>query len=442
MGLFKKFRDNEAGNLAVIFAVSALPVALIGTAALDMRYAENVNNNLQNALDATALAVVANPNLSETKRHAFAEGVFTKNFISKYSATLSYPKEEDSDVFTVAGTVNVPTTLGAMINMTSTNIAASSSAVLEDEGSVCVLALAEDGANRVQFSDNAAFSAPNCSVQVNSVDPLALMNSGTSIPKSAGFCAVGAGRGSFSPAINSECAPVKDPYANLDAPENAPCISFDNAGALFSQFSLAYNTRVASQTSGDSEESSEQSTGSNVRMWPGTYCRGLTVDGIDVQFMPGTYTIRNGNLTFKNISQAEALGVTFILQDDAKLNVELGAQLKVKAPSDGEYAGMAFYQVPASPSDEEGAAPISYPTAVSTLSSGGKLDVEGTLYFPTQALEILGESYFGSQARATSFIAYEVAFSGDTIAQVSVDYRAAGLPPLEPRITGGPRLVR
>ncbi len=434
MKLLKRFIRDESGNFAVIFAVSALPIMLITSAALDMRYAERVDNNLQDALDKAVLAAVANPNLTGTQRQAYAAEIFNKNFDSKSKAILSYPIETNPAVFSLAGEVNVPSTLGAMVDIKTIAVDAVSSAILEESGSVCVLSLAPDGANRVSFADNAAFSAPNCTVQVNSNSDMALTNQSTIAPDASGFCAVGSGRGQFSPPHNSECAPVPDPYKDLTQPSDTRCLSYENLRALSSQFSLMFT----GLSNPKNDVTAENATGSNVRIWPGIYCQGLTVDGIDVQFMPGTYVIKDGDLTFKNISQAEALGVTFVLIE-SQLKIELGAELRVKAPKNGAYPGIAFFQVP--PEADNGET-LTYPTGVSTLSSGGQLDVEGTLYFPTQSLEISGESYFGSQAKATSFIAYEVGFSGNTIAQVSVDYRAAGLPPLEPRSTGGPRLLR
>ena len=445
MGLLRNFLADNAGNMSVIFAVSAVPLMLIASVAMDVSYAERTDNNLQNALDRAALAAVANPNLNAAERQLFAQKVFNDNFVSKHKASLSFPTESNSAIFSIEGEVSIPTTLGAIANMKSLAVDATSTAILEEEGSICVLSLAPDGPNRVRFSDNATFNAPNCTVQVNSSDAGALLNAGTTIPKAAGFCAVGSGSGQFEPLLNSECRPVSDPYENLTPPADAPCLSFSNGGALFSQVNLFLNTPGRGRSLGQdlglvpSGVDSENGTGSNVTMRPGLYCGGLTVDGIDVQFLPGTYIIRGGNLTFKNISQAEALGVTFVLQDNATVNIELGAQLRVKAPKDGNYAGIAFYQVPPTPQDDE---IITFPTAASSLSSGGQLDVEGTLYFPSQSLEISGDSFFGSQAKATSFIAYEIDFSGEAISMVSVDYRAANLPPLEPRTTGGPRLIK
>lgn len=82
-----------------------------------------------------------------------------------------------------------------------------------------------------------------------------------------------------------------------------------------------------------------------------------------------------------------------------------------------------------------------YPTAINLLSSGGELNVTGTMYFPTQALDVLGNSVLGARAPATSFIAHQVTFAGETEASVSVDYIKGDIPAMLPRSDDGARLV-
>ena len=94
-----------------------------------------------------------------------------------------------------------------------------------------------------------------------------------------------------------------------------------------------------------SVEESQNYTGHSLVLQPGTYCGGLTVDGVDVEFRPGTYTMLNGPLTFKNRSSAIADGVTFVMDGyNSVLTVETGSEVFVKAPSRGDLAGLAFFQ--------------------------------------------------------------------------------------------------
>lgn len=183
-------------------------------------------------------------------------------------------------------------------------------------------------------------------------------------------------------------------------------------------------------------------TGANMVLSPGTYCGGLTVDGQNVTFLPGIYILKDGPLTFKNGAQASAQDVSFVLHGvDAVVTVETGSYVNIKAPRTGPTAGLAFFQ-----DQNVKTAGLKKtelpPTGVNLLSSGGELNVTGTMYFPTQALEVIGNSVLGANAPATSFIAHQVTFAGETQAEVRVDHVKGGIPPMLPRSDDGARLVQ
>ncbi len=175
---------------------------------------------------------------------------------------------------------------------------------------------------------------------------------------------------------------------------------------------------------------------------PGTYCGGLTVDGQNVTFLAGTYIIKDGPLTFKNGATAVAKDVSFIMHgENAIVTVESGSFVDLKAPQTGPMAGLAFYQDKNAMTGglKKDRTP---PTNVNIISSGGELNVTGTMYFPTEALDILGDSVLGAKAPATSFIAYQVTFAGATKAEVKVDHIAGSIPAMLPRSDDGARLVQ
>lgn len=80
-------------------------------------------------------------------------------------------------------------------------------------------------------------------------------------------------------------------------------------------------------------------------------------------------------------------------------------------------------------------------TSTSEINSGGGLTLIGTAYLPNHRLVITSENAVSSQSPATSFIAYQIEFSGRTNKQVAVDHVAAGLPPMKPYTDDGARLV-
>jgi hypothetical protein len=123
------------------------------------------------------------------------------------------------------------------------------------------------------------------------------------------------------------------------------------------------------------------------------------------------------------------------------LKIEKNSNVYIKAPRFGDRKGLAFIQdvIPEFGQNSK------LPNGKNEIKSGGQLNVLGTLYFPTQTIQISGEnSQMGAQSPATSFIAYDIHFKGKAGSSVSVkvDHVAAGLPPMLPRIEDGARLVQ
>jgi len=147
--------------------------------------------------------------------------------------------------------------------------------------------------------------------------------------------------------------------------------------------------------------------------------------GTDVTFDPGTYIFDGGEIWFRAGSQAEAKGVTLVLKGvDSKIFVEKESTFYIKAPIAGEFAGLAIFQDAAS---VQGAR--HFPTGASELTGGSQMTIVGTVYLPTQKIEIWGNSQFSSTSPATSYIGYDVAMGKQSQLTVNVDHESAGLPP-------------
>ena len=186
---------------------------------------------------------------------------------------------------------------------------------------------------------------------------------------------------------------------------------------------------------------SDNVTGGNVLLTPGTYCGGLTVDGLRVRFAPGDYIFKDGPLTFLNNSEAMADRVTFgFTGSTATMNIESGSKLKIKAATEGPRKGLAFMQmIDASAPGNRGPS-----TGVNRIASGGSVSMTGTAYFPQQTLMISGEdSHIGASSPAVGLIANEIIFRGTRGSRVelAVDHAKAGIPPIEPRADDGVRLI-
>ena len=463
------------------FAILAVPMLLGVSIVLDMQKTTAEKANIKNALDTAVLAAVSDNSLSIGEKRVYAREVFQENYRGDADVKFDIKPEDGRVEMTVFGQVD--TSLGMMVGREAMDITSTSIAVMDRANTICVMSLAPDISESIRFLENAEFSAPTCSVQANSDHPTAVVSRTTETPSAKSFCSVGGAAGMFDPYIRSQCTEIGDPYADKTAPVPGPCMAanifnrvhVDDLGSAppgshnhthrhgpdgnHSHAHLANNTHHhvnvpmprlielgVNQTTFNrlkddyddrilSVEESQNYTGHSLVLQPGTYCGGLTVDGVDVEFLPGTYIMLNGPLTFKNRASAVADGVTFVMDGyNSVLTVETGSEVFVKAPRRGEMAGLAFYQVRKTLSG-------TYPDGINLIHSGGSLNVVGTLYFPTQAVDIFGDSELGAEAPATSFIAYQITFADDMEAEVRVDNGSAGLPAMLPTSDDGARLV-
>ena len=202
---------------------------------------------------------------------------------------------------------------------------------------------------------------------------------------------------------------------------------------------------------------------------PGTYCGGLTIAGRDVNMPPGQYYMLDGPFVVKDGAEVIAPGVVVTLGGEgATLRVETLGDLEITAPQTGAHAGIAVMEDLNPPVMDSGVAPVGglpgrgngravgrklkdpaglggagQSLAKVSYVTDGALQVQGTIYLPTQHLLISGsQSMVGAVSPASAFIADTAEFTGSGTVVVRTDHSLAGLPPIKPRVEAGARLVR
>src|SRR6185295_14695029 len=75
-----QFQHETSGAVAILFALSLIPVVLVAGSALDYVQANDVKGKLQAALDSAALAAATSGNLTDDERLALAKKAFEENF--------------------------------------------------------------------------------------------------------------------------------------------------------------------------------------------------------------------------------------------------------------------------------------------------------------------------------------------------------------------------
>ncbi len=102
-------RRARAGNVAIIFALSVIPVLLAGGAGIDLARALAVRARMYEAVDAAALAVASKSGISENAAKLLAQQYFDANF--NMNSSYGTPAPLDVDVDPDTQQVNVSTTI-------------------------------------------------------------------------------------------------------------------------------------------------------------------------------------------------------------------------------------------------------------------------------------------------------------------------------------------
>lgn len=112
VSLITTFLGDRRGNVAMIFAISLLPVTLLSGGAVDLSQAMNARSRLAQALDAAALAVGVNTTLSDEDALGIANDFIAANYPSRELGTImnvAVRIDEESDTVTVTGEARVQT---------------------------------------------------------------------------------------------------------------------------------------------------------------------------------------------------------------------------------------------------------------------------------------------------------------------------------------------
>jgi Flp pilus assembly protein TadG len=145
VSLLKDFRRAEKGSVAVIFTVALSGMLIVAGTAIDYIRASNAQADLQNALDASALAAATSRDMSDDSRLELANAVFNENWrgteVYGYEAKPEFTIEDRK----VSGTakIEMPTTFMRIAGIQTMDVG-SRAAVQIPEASRAEIALVLD----------------------------------------------------------------------------------------------------------------------------------------------------------------------------------------------------------------------------------------------------------------------------------------------------------
>jgi Flp pilus assembly protein TadG len=107
----KSFAHNRRGNVAMIFALTLVPMAIAAGAGVDLTRALVVRSRLAEALDAAGLAVGATQGLSTAQIQQLAQNYFNQNYTadSSYGTPAAITVTQGTNQVQLSTSVNMPT---------------------------------------------------------------------------------------------------------------------------------------------------------------------------------------------------------------------------------------------------------------------------------------------------------------------------------------------
>lgn len=387
-------RDTK-GQVAVIFALAALPILAGVGAAVDFSIANGVKAQLQAALDSSVLAGAGDTSGNSITT---ATNFFNGEFAPKINVTGTQATFTVNNNGTFSGTAftYVPTAIMGIANINSIKVTSNATASVASTGTAgmayCIIALNKTAQKALGMSGSAGINAPNCFVQVNSSNSDAVDLSGSTTIKSGENCFVGKAQtysgNAISPSPDVICYVFNDPFANMATPAVGAC--------NYTNYHPANNSTLQ----------------------PGVYCGGLNISSATVTFASGLYIIKDGLLIASGGSKMTGTGVTFLLTGaGAGVQTSGSSSWHLSAMTTGLLKGFVFFLDPRST-----------PASFSEISGTSELYFEGVIYLAHQMLKLSGGSNAYATSPFTAYIADTFDMSSSTTLNINSDVTKTSVP--------------
>jgi len=148
--LAREFAVSKGGNVAMMWGLALIPLALAAGAGLDYARAVVVRSNMSEAIDAAALAVGGTNGLTTAQQATLAQQYFNANYKadSSYGTPAALTVTPSGQSIIISATDQMPTTLLSAVGMSTMTITASTKVVwgqmklwvalvLDNTGSMC-----------------------------------------------------------------------------------------------------------------------------------------------------------------------------------------------------------------------------------------------------------------------------------------------------------------
>src|SRR3954469_8728960 len=219
-GLIGQFTRDQEGQVAVIFGLAVLPLAVAVGAAVDYSHSNQVRTSLQKAMDSAVLAATID---GSANWQTAAMNAFKGNLNAKDSTVGTPTFSLQNEVYSGSVPAVTQTQFMKIVGIDSVALKAKSAATLA-KIPLCVLGLNAFDKGAFDMNGNSKFSGPNCAVQANSRSSKGMTQAGKPTANARKFGVSGGhSGGGFSPPPKDGSAAVADPYASIPFPAYDAC---------------------------------------------------------------------------------------------------------------------------------------------------------------------------------------------------------------------------
>jgi Flp pilus assembly protein TadG len=389
---------DRRGGTAVIFALVTPALALLGCGAIDIASVNSDRAAMQDAADATALAMakqlgVATAAGIAARAQAYAAGQLGP-IAANDGVSVTATVGANNNSVNVAITGHRNSFFGNLVPPGGWQMSVQATASSLGELPLCVLSTGTGGANNIQLQGSSDMTAGNCLVQSN--QNIAADN-GASL--TAGLTqAVGTASGPITPAPQSGAPAIADPFASVPLDASA-------LGSLVCPVTnVLANLGAGAHTIGPP-------------LLGAPLCGDVTIGAnTSVTLEPGVYYFENGTLNLESNSALAGSDVVLIFGDNASFNFKDNSLITLSGRQSGTYAGFVIMTGRNN-------------TSTFTISSNNAKQLEGAIYVPSATLEVTGNgNTVANQSAWTVVVAQALQLQGNPNLVINANYASSNVP--------------
>jgi Flp pilus assembly protein TadG len=384
----RRLLGDARGGIAVVAALVIPALALLTCGAIDLAAVNADHSALQDAADATALAMAKQLGVSTSsgiiaRAQDYASGQLGQiSSADQVTVTTTIASDNSSVTVTIAG--SRPSFFGNLFPPGGWQLHAQATASTLGQVPLCVLASGASAAGDIQIENTSQMSAARCLVQSNGNFTA---DSGASVAAELAQ-ATGTASGPITPSPQTGAPAISDPFASMaiTPPLLGICLPLNLTAGI------------------------------NI-LAPATYCGPINVGANQtLNLLPGEYYFKGATLNMSSNSTLNGSNVVLVFDDNSSFNFQDTSTITLSGAQSGSYAGFVIMTTRAN-------------TNTFVISSTNAKQLEGTIYVPDATLQVTGTGdTVNNQAAWTVIVAQALQMTGSPNLVINANYSASTVP--------------